>query len=399
MRKNIEELFQISNKKEKLVLGLMSGTSLDGLDIALCKIEGNGLDTKLDLLKYQTIPFSQELKNELKEIFCKEQVSLEKVCLLNAYLGKYYADLINKTLINWNVKNEDVDLIASHGQTIYHAPKTKHQNPCYNNATLQIGDADQIAVNTGIITISDFRQKSIAVGAEGAPLAVYGDYFLLSSEKENRVLINIGGISNFTFLPKNLHFEEVICTDAGPGNTLMDVYVQQQFENKFFDENATLAMQGKVNDELLKALLEHKFFKQSFPKSTGQEIFNLSFITSAQEKSNTKNISVYNVLATLNKFTALEIVKAIQQTIQINDFSIYISGGGMNNPLLIKNIQEELPQIKIQSTEALGINPNAKEAILFAVLANECISGESSFYQTKHPTIPAITMGKISFPD
>ena len=399
MRKNIEELFQISNKKEKLVLGLMSGTSLDGLDMALCKIEGNGLDTKLDLLKYQTIPFSQELKNELKEIFCKEQVSLEKVCLLNAYLGKYYADLINKTLINWNVKNEDVDLIASHGQTIYHAPKTKHQNPCYNNATLQIGDADQIAVNTGIITISDFRQKSIAVGAEGAPLAVYGDYFLLSSEKENRILINIGGISNFTFLPKNLHFEEVICTDAGPGNTLMDVYVQQQFENKFFDENATLAMQGKVNDELLKALLEHKFFKQSFPKSTGQEIFNLSFITSAQEKSNTKNISVYNVLATLNKFTALEIVKAIQQTIQINDFSIYISGGGMNNPLLIKNIQEELPQIKIQSTEALGINPNAKEAILFAVLANECISGESSFYQTKHPTIPAITMGKISFPD
>ena len=399
MKKNIEELFQIFNKKEKLVLGLMSGTSLDGLDIALCKIEGNGLDTKLELLKYQTIPFSQELKNELKEIFCKEQVSLEKVCLLNAYLGKYYADLINKTLINWNVKNEDVDLIASHGQTIYHAPKTKHQNPCYNNATLQIGDADQIAVNTGIITISDFRQKSIAVGAEGAPLAVYGDYFLLSSEKENRVLINIGGISNFTFLPKNLHFEEVICTDAGPGNTLMDVYVQQQFENKFFDENATLAMQGKVNDELLKALLEHKFFKQSFPKSTGQEIFNLSFITSAQEKSNTKNISVYNVLATLNKFTALEIVKAIQQTIQINDFSIYISGGGMNNPLLIKNIQEELPQIKIQSTEALGINPNAKEAILFAVLANECISGESSFYQTKHPTIPAITMGKISFPD
>ena len=399
MRKNIEELFQISNKKEKLVLGLMSGTSLDGLDMALCKIEGNGLDTKLDLLKYQTIPFSQELKNELKEIFCKEQVSLEKVCLLNAYLGKYYADLINKTLINWNVKNEDVDLIASHGQTIYHAPKTKHQNPCYNNATLQIGDADQIAVNTGIITISDFRQKSIAVGAEGAPLAVYGDYFLLSSEKENRILINIGGISNFTFLPKNLHFEEVICTDAGPGNTLMDVYVQQQFENKFFDENATLAMQGKVNDELLKGLLEHKFFKQSFPKSTGQEIFNLSFITSAQEKSNTKNISVYNVLATLNKFTALEIVKAIQQTIQINDFSIYISGGGMNNPLLIKNIQEELPQIKIQSTEALGINPNAKEAILFAVLANECISGESSFYQTKHPTIPAITMGKISFPN
>ena len=399
MKKNIEELFQIFNKKEKLVLGLMSGTSLDGLDIALCKIEGNGLDTKLDLLKYQTIPFSQELKNELKEIFCKEQVSLEKVCLLNAYLGKYYADLINKTLINWNVKNEDVDLIASHGQTIYHAPKTKHQNPCYNNATLQIGDADQIAVNTSIITISDFRQKSIAVGAEGAPLAVYGDYFLLSSEKENRILINIGGISNFTFLPKNLHFEEVICTDAGPGNTLMDVYVQQQFENKFFDENATLAMQGKVNDELLKALLEHKFFKQSFPKSTGQEIFNLSFITSAQEKSNTKNISVYNVLATLNKFTALEIVKAIQQTIQINDFSIYISGGGMNNPLLIKNIQEELPQIKIQSTEALGINPNAKEAILFAVLANECIGGESSFYQTKHPTIPAITMGKISLPD
>ena len=399
MLKNIIQLQQIAKKSERIIVGLMSGTSLDGLDIAVCKIFENGITTKCELLNFETIPYSNELKNELKTIFCKEEVSLEKVCLLNIFLGKHHAELINQSLQKWKIKNEVVDLIASHGQTIYHAPKHKHPNSCYENATLQIGDADQIAVNTGIITISDFRQKHIAAGGEGAPLAVYGDYFLLSSEDENRILLNIGGISNFTYLPKSLDFEKVICTDVGPGNTLMDSYVQQHFEGLPFDENATLALQGKVNDDLLTALMEHDFFQQHFPKSTGQEIFNLNFIEDALTKSNTKDINKEDVLATLNKFTARAIANAIQQNILEINYAIYISGGGIHNPLLMQNLQNELPNIKIESTSILGINPNAKEAILFAVLANECISGDSKFYNSNPKNIPVITMGKISLPN
>ncbi len=399
MFKNFNRLYKISQQSQKIILGLMSGTSLDGLDIALCKISGNAIKTSCELLQFETIPYSTELKNELKAIFCKEEVSLEKVCLLNNFIGKHHAQLINQCLQKWNVKKEEVDLIASHGQTIYHAPKHKHPNSCYENSTLQIGDADQMAVNTGIITISDFRQKHIAAGGEGAPLAVYGDYFLLSSEKENRVLLNIGGISNFTYLPKTLNFEEVICTDVGPGNTLMDGYIQLHFEGLQFDENATIALQGKVNDDLLNVLLEHEFFQQPFPKSTGQEIFNLNFINDGLSKSNTKGISKEDVLATLNLFTAKTIANAIQQNIIEQVFTIYISGGGIHNPLLMQNLQNELANIKIESTTKLGINPNAKEAILFAVLANECISGDTEFYASTHKNIPIITMGKISLPN
>ncbi|MBS4043959.1 MAG: anhydro-N-acetylmuramic acid kinase [Chitinophagaceae bacterium] len=397
MKKQIKNLFHFAELDTKIILGLMSGTSLDGLDIALCKISGNGINTTCELLQFETIPYSNELKNELKTIFCKEEVSLEKVCVLNNFIGKHHAQLINQCLQKWNIKNEEVDLVASHGQTIYHAPKHKHPNSCYDNATLQIGDADQIAVNTGIITISDFRQKHIAAGGEGAPLAVYGDYFLLSSEDENRILLNIGGISNFTFLPKNLNFAEVICTDIGPGNTLMDAYIQQHFEGLQFDENAAIALQGKVNDDLLNALMVHDFFQQNFPKSTGQEIFNLNFIEDALAK--TKGISEEDVLATLSLFTAKTIANAIQQNIFEQDFTIYTSGGGIHNPLLMLNLQNELPNIKIESTATLGINPNAKEAILFAVLANECISGDSEFYTSNHKNIPIITMGKISLPN
>ncbi len=399
MLKNINQLNLIAHQFERMILGLMSGTSLDGLDIALCKISGNGIKTTCDVLHFETIPYSHELKSELKEIFCKEEVSLEKVCLLNNFIGKHHAQLINQCLQKWNVKNEDVDVVASHGQTIYHAPKHKHPNSCYDNATLQIGDADQIAVNTGIITISDFRQKHIVAGGEGAPLAVYGDYFLLSSEDENRILLNIGGISNFTYLPKSLNFEKVICTDVGPGNTLMDNYVQQHFTGLQFDENATIALQGKVNNNLLNALFEHEFFQQKFPKSTGQEIFNLNFIEGALAKSNTKGISKEDVLATLNLFTAKTIANAIQENIIEQNFTIYISGGGIHNPLLMQNLQSELPSIKIEITTKLSINPNAKEAILFAVLANECISGDSEFYSSAHKNIPIITLGKISFPN
>lgn len=177
----------------------MSGTSLDGLDIALCQIEGAGMQTEVKLLHFKTVSYAPSFIELIREIFSKHAVDLEQVCLLNPWVGEQHASMILQALQEWGIKPAEVDLIASHGQTIYHAPKILHGKLNYGNATLQIGDGDHIAVKTGIITLSDFRQKHIAAGGEGAPLAVYGDYFIFSKAGEDRMMLNIGGIANFTF--------------------------------------------------------------------------------------------------------------------------------------------------------------------------------------------------------
>src|SRR5690606_28633791 len=199
---NIENIFKISKKEERLIIGLMYGTSLDGLDIALCKFCGSGLSTRVTLLQFETVPYPNVFKEEIKKIFSKKMVDLELLCLMNEKIGLVHAEYINQTLKKWEITNLQIDAIASHGQTIFHSPFIKHQNPDYPNGTLQIGDGDHIAVKTGIITLSDFRQKNIAAGAEGAPLAVYGDYLLFGKADRDTILLNIGGIANITYLPK-----------------------------------------------------------------------------------------------------------------------------------------------------------------------------------------------------
>jgi anhydro-N-acetylmuramic acid kinase len=202
MNRNIEHLYQIANKAERTIIGLMSGTSFDGLDIALCRFNGSGLQTNIRVTNFTTKDYQHDFKEKLKAVFAKKNADLEQITLLNELIGTYYGELIIDALKEWGINIEEIDLIASHGQTIFHAPKHQHKIPGYPNGTLQIGDGDHLAVKIGIITLSDFRQKHIAAGGEGAPLAVYGDYLLFASETEHRVMLNIGGIANFTFLPK-----------------------------------------------------------------------------------------------------------------------------------------------------------------------------------------------------
>ncbi len=396
MNKNILNLYQIASKKKRSIIGLMSGTSLDGLDISLCEIEGFGMETKVEVKEFATLSYEPSFKEKIKEIFSKHEVDLEKVCLLNAFVGTKHAQMINDCLKVWNIKKEDVDIIASHGQTIYHAPKILHKKEGFDNATLQIGDGDHIAVKTGIITISDFRQKHIAAGGEGAPLAVYGDYFLFSKANENRIMLNIGGIANFTFLDGSLDASKMFSTDVGPGNTIMDAYMQQQFSGKYFDEDAAIAKQGTVNEKLLTALKENDFFEKDFPKTTGPELFNVAYLVNAQEKSNTKELSTYDVMATLCKFSADTIVEALTRNKSTKEIVVYSSGGGMHNPLLMEYLKTNMPDVVFKTTHDLNINPDAKESVLFAVLANEALCGESTNFGK---AAPSVSMGKISFPN
>lgn len=396
MNKNIEQLYQKSRKATKRIIGLMSGTSLDGLDIALCRITGSGFRTEIVLEKFSTIPYDIDFKKQIKEVFSKQQVSLEKLCLLNPWVANIHGCMILDVLKKWDVQPDEVDFIASHGQTVYHAPISLHGKKEFPNATLQIGDGDHLAHKTGIITLSDFRQKQLAAGGEGAPLALYGDFLLFRDTTESRILLNLGGISNFTFIPSNANFSEVLCTDVGPGNTLMDAYMQRFFDVAY-DKDAKVAAQGNVNQQLLKALLNNPYFSLELPKTTGPETFNLQFLEAAQRQSSTTNISKEDVMRTLAELTVQSIVDCIEKNISTSkNMVIYLSGGGASNPLIGSLLKQYLPMMSIQNTDKLGINPDAKEAILFALLANESLSNSKKLEGTKK--YPWVAMGKISFP-
>ncbi len=399
MNRNVENLYKIAHKEERLIIGLMSGTSLDGLDIALCKVKGSGMNTKIEMPHFVTVSYTNDFKNKIRSVFSKKQVDLELVCLLNPWVAIQHGEMILQALKQWGINANEIDLIASHGQTIYHAPKILHKKEEYPNATLQIGDGDHLSVKTGIITLSDFRQKHIAAGGEGAPLAVYGDYFVFSKLGENRIMLNIGGIANYTFLSGDLDASKIFSTDTGPGNTLMDAFVQKHF-NKAYDDGAAIAKRGVVNNNLLVALKQHNFFDQKFPKTTGPELFNLSYLGNAIAESGAASISKYDIMATLNRFSGDTIVDALNKSISSYEkFAIYSSGGGMHNPLLMEHIKAAIPQSSFYTTNDLKINPDAKEAILFAILANECIAGGYTPIGGNSKDIPSVTMGKISFPN
>ncbi|KZN64446.1 anhydro-N-acetylmuramic acid kinase [Pseudoalteromonas luteoviolacea] len=391
MNPYIKSLYALSAKSDRIVLGLMSGTSLDGLDLALCKISGSGTDTQCKVLAFETVDYTQETKDKILRVFAKKNVDLQYLTLLNPWLGELHADIINKQLKAWGVSNNEVDLIASHGQTIYHCPKHFHDLPEFSNATLQLGDGDHIAVNTGIITISDFRQKHIAAGYEGAPLAQYGDFCLFGSDTSNILLLNIGGIANFTLIKKGASLEEVMCSDIGPGNTMMDQYVNAHF-NLAYDRDGLIAASGKVNNTLLKALSNIDFINQPMPKTTGPELFNLELLNSCINSASPADISKEDTMATLSRFTAQSIVDHIQALNICGELKVLVSGGGAHNSTLMKNIALLLDEnISVDKLNLSGINADSKEAVLFAILANECVAANSK-------STSGLSLGKISLP-
>lgn len=397
MNQNIAKLYQIACKKERIIIGLMSGTSLDGLDVALCRFQGSGADTKVEVLEFETVDFDESIKTRIRKVFAKEVVNFQELCLLNPWIGNLHGQIVLDCLGKWGLATDNVDIIASHGQTVMHAPKILHQIADYPNGTLQIGDGDHIAVKTGIITFSDFRQKHCAAGGEGAPLAVYGDYLIFSEKDENRILLNMGGISNFTYLAANLDPNEVFATDTGTGNTLIDAYMQVHFRLPF-DKDAAESSKGIMNEALLIALKKDQFFSTPLPKTTGPELFNLEYLANAQQVSNTKDISHQDILATLSKFTSDTIADTLRNFLEDRAAKIYLSGGGMHNPLIMAHLRAALPSYEFAKTDEIGINGDAKEAVLFAILANESLVGGDINFGYRLG-VPSVSMGKVSFPN
>ena len=400
MNPSISKLAGIAGKTTRRIIGLMSGTSLDGLDIALCEISHSGKETTLDLLQFETQAYQSSTLEHLKEITSVAQADLEMVCLMNAWLGDLHGELVLKALDQWKLHPSDIDCIASHGQTIYHAPKSKHGRDDFPNATLQIGDGDHIAAKTGILTMSDFRQKHTAAGGEGAPMAGFVDEMLFGDAHKSRILLNIGGIANLTWLPAgDPDRHSVMTTDTGPGNTLIDAAVRKYFA-KNYDEDGDIATAGKVDRDLLNELKEHSFFKRSLPKTTGPEIFNLDWVLRTLSSSQIAIPDPEDLVATLTRLTAETIAETIHSLEDSDDrIEIFVSGGGVHNKLLMKWLKEHLPGYSIKNFKKLGLNPDAKEAALFAVLANEALAGKGFPMEKQAGEKQRINFGKISFPE
>lgn len=405
MNRQLARLFSIAKQESRTILGLMSGTSLDGLDVAVCKISGSGASSKLKVLRFQTMPYSNEFTTLVRRVFAKDQIRQTDLSGLHVLIADTHALLVTKALQDWGIQPINIDFIASHGQTVFHAPHSQTADRNYPNHTLQIGDGDHLAVKTGIITISDFRQKHVAAGGEGAPLALYGDFLLFSDPDESRVLLNMGGIANFTFLPSKqcqAAGHGAFASDTGTANTLMNQYMQKHF-GLSMDEEARIALQGRVHEPLLNSLLDDPFFIRPLPKTTGPELFNLEYLHRAMERANCIDLKHEHVMATLCAFSAQGISKAIRTVVQNLPYGeqvqIYASGGGLSNPLLMKQIKQSISQdnLRIQSFAELGLDPDAKEAALFAVLANETVVGQPEHVRGLNGA-PAVCMGKISLP-
>ncbi|MEX1135722.1 MAG: anhydro-N-acetylmuramic acid kinase [Balneolales bacterium] len=386
---NLTKLIQIASKKEKVILGLMSGTSIDGLDMALCRISGSGKETRFKLIHFTTDFYPQEIRNKLLEITSVKQIDTEELCIWHTYLAHIHASMISKACLEWNFDLSDIDLIASHGHTIYHAPQRKHKQQGKPNTTLQIGDGDHIAYKTGIITVSDFRQKDTARGGEGAPLAAYGDYLLFSHPQRDRILINLGGIANFTYLPANSVEYPPLSMDTGPASTLIDAAMRNWFNGTAYDDGGRIAKRGAVQQDVLRQLKNHPYFSQRYPKTTGPEMFSLSLLHDALKSTGNMDMKPEDIIATLTRLTSETLAEAILKEIKdLKHTEVFVSGGGTENTTMVEWMSDNMKGIPIKTTNELGLDSGAKEAALFAVLANEAITGDGEL-----PTV-----GKISLP-
>lgn len=364
----------INKEKEKLAIGLLSGTSVDGIDAVLTKIKNSGVDTEIDVLDYVTYKIPGRIKDKILLNSNNVTAKIEDICRLNVIIGEMFASAALRLCEKNNVIPSSVDFIGSHGQTIHHLPDLTPYAGFKVKSTLQIGDPAIIANITGITTVGDFRIADCASGGDGAPLVPFLDYILFRSKNINRGLLNIGGIANITVLPKACDKDEVIAFDTGPGNMLIDG-LMKRFYNKPFDKDGKIALKGIIIKLLFDFLVHDKQYKQRPPKSTGREYYGTEFlnkiirIARAQRKE--------DIIRTVTEFTAFTISynykKFISSKVKLNE--IVVSGGGSYNPVIMNSLQNLLQKVKIIRLDNNGISAESKEAILFAVLANECLNG------------------------
>ncbi|HDR7642010.1 MULTISPECIES: anhydro-N-acetylmuramic acid kinase AnmK [Bacillus] len=378
------------------IAGIMSGTSLDGIDVALVHIEGSGVESKVKLIHFITVPFCNDMKNEIQQALSIENSNVQLICSLNFKLGLCFANAVREVCKEANFPLGQLNLIGSHGQTIYHQPK--HDGNMIPS-TLQIGEPAVIAYETNTTVISNFRTMDIAAGGQGAPLVPYSEIILYRHPTKNRLLQNIGGIGNVTIIPSHLSDKNVIAFDTGSGNMVIDGMCQRLFQLSY-DQNGKIAKQGVVVDEILTYCMNHPFLKMNPPKSTGREQFGEEFVSELLKRY--ERHSKENIVTTVTMFTARSIVHQYKEFIlpyyEIDE--VILGGGGSYNDTLVEMIRYGLKDEKcaIFIQEDIGYSSEAKEAIAFAILANETYHRNPSNVPSATGAKQSVVLGNITFP-
>ena len=380
----MKDLLELYSKPSRTILGLMSGTSHDGVDAAIVRIG----DT-VRLLHHSHLPFNSPLRERIARAFSG---TVEEICQLNFELGEVFAEAALACIRECGLSTHDIDLIASHGQTIYHIPPDKDRI----GSTLQIGESSVIAERTGIPVISDFRAADIAAGGHGAPLVPMADYIMFRKEGRTTAVQNIGGIANVTVVTDRV--DRVIAFDTGPGMSLIDEAVTLLTGGSIhYDADGRLAKKGKVIEGLLSRLLSHPYLQEPPPKSTGRETFGREMVMGIIKEY--RDSTMEDILSTLTHFTALSIHRAYQEFIfpKFSIDEIILCGGGSKNGFLTGLIKGLLRPVEIRHIEDYGIPAQAKEAMSFAILANETISGRQGNIPSATGARRGVILGKIVY--
>ncbi len=392
----MRSLQELWSRESLRVIGLMSGTSADGMDAALVEISGHGLSTRLTCLGFVSVPYSDQFRKEILRLAAGDAGGSRDLCLFSFLLGQLSLEACRAVCEQAGVSTESVDLVGSHGQTLYHAPDAEPYAGRMVRGTLQPGEASVICEGMRCPVVSDFRVRDLAAGGQGAPLVPYAEYLLYRREDQTVGLQNIGGIANLTVLPRGGAPEDTFAFDTGPGNMVMDQLAARLTGGALrCDVDGAMAAQGVCSGELLAFMMEDPYLKRKPPKTTGREAYGASYVDALTEKARSLGLSGTNLMATVTRFTAECIRIAIRDHCTVQPDCLVIGGGGSRNPTLMRDIRSVLT-IPVMLNEDLGYDSEAKEAIAFAVLANECVHGGCnnvpSVTGARHPVV----MGKIS---
>ena len=390
-------------KDVRRVVGMMSGTSVDGVDAALVEISGTDSEPKVKLLAFENKPYPPQVREKIFSLFTPANATVDKVGYMNFLLGEIYAKSALSVIEKAGLKPEDIDAVGSHGQTIWHAPIPESPDGIPVAYTVQIGEGSVIAERTGITTVSDFRVADMAAGGQGAPLVPFSEYLLYRREKETILLQNIGGIGNMTVMPAGAKPRDIFAFDTGPGNMIIDAVISAMTHGeKTYDAGGEMAAKGRVCDALLELLKEEPYYSQPLPKTTGREHFGVQYTAKILDWWKENPIPAEDLLATVTDLTAYSIADAYERYVlpKYQASEIIVGGGGSYNATLLGFMKKRFAPhgVAVRTQEDLGLSSDAKEAVAFALMADCCLRGKAntlpSVTGAQHPAV----MGKVSQP-
>ncbi|MFP4178025.1 MAG: anhydro-N-acetylmuramic acid kinase [Acholeplasmataceae bacterium] len=371
---------------KRLAIGMMSGTSLDGIDVQAAQIEGSFSSLELIPLTFMTFPYEQCLKHRIERVMTDRDLRISDVSRLNSELAYVFARSVRSFCAQTGIDLLNVDFIASHGQTVWHDPDGRIPS------TLQLGDGAMLASLLGTTVISNFRAADIAVGGQGAPLVPYFDYAFFRDDRRSRAILNIGGIANLTILPKGARIDEVIAFDTGPGVMVIDA-LSTHFFSVSFDDRGDIARSGKPIRSLQEELEGHPYLEKKPPKSTGREAFGQQFVRDIILRY--PGADPKDLLHTLTRFTADSIVRALRQHESSDE--LILSGGGAKNDFLVDLLREALPKTAVRMVEDFGFDGFAKEALAFIVLGQQTLEGRPANIKSATGAKKSVILGQIQY--